>query len=141
MELLGSYSNPDILSRVRQVLAGQSTDRLPGRTTRSLPRKQAQNRLDPSEVDRLMQNYRTGTKIEDLATEFQISRTTVMKHVERAGATRRRNIVLDHLDEAHRLYDQGWSLARVGAHFGVDASTVRYAFRKAGIPRRDTRGR
>ena len=141
MELLGRYSNPDILSRLRQVLAGQSTDRPPGRTTRSLPQKQAQNRLDPEEVDRLVQNYRTGTKIDDLAKQFQISRTTVMKHVELAGAPRRRNLIIDRIDEARQLYDRGWSLARVGAHFGVDPATVGYAFRKAGIPRRDTHGR
>ena len=141
MELLGSYSNPDILSRVRQVLAGQSTDRLPDRTTRSVAQRQAQNRLDPAEVDRLVQNYRSSTKIDDLAKQFQISRTTVMKHVERAGAPRRRNLIIDRLDEARRLYDQGWSLARVGAHFGVDPGTVGYAFRKAGIARRDAQGR
>lgn len=141
VELLGSYSNPDILSRVRQVLAGQSTDRLPDRTTRSLPHKQAQHRLTPEEVDRLLDHYHAGTKINDLAAEFKVGRTTVMKHVERAGAPRRRNIVTDRLDEARRLYDQGWSLARVGAHFGVDPATVGYALRKAGIPRRDSQGR
>ena len=64
-----------------------------------------------------------------------------MKHIERAGAPRRRNLLGDHLDEARRLYDQGWSLAKVARHFDVDPGTVGYAFRKAGIPRRDTHGR
>src|SRR4051794_20588242 len=95
VELLGSYSNPDILSRVRQVLAGQRTDRVPARTTRSLPRKQAQTRLNAEEVEKLLGRYRQGAKINDLAAEFGIARTTVMKHVERAGAPRRRNVVLD----------------------------------------------
>jgi hypothetical protein len=75
----------------------------------------------------MLDGYSTGTKINDLATEFGIARTTVMKHVERAGAPRRRNVVSERLDEARRLYDQGWSLAKVAEHFGVDPGT---AFRK-----------
>jgi transposase-like protein len=97
--------------------------------------------LDPREVDQLLERYRAATKIVDLAIEFRISRTTVMKHVERAGDLRRRNLVRDHLDEARRLYDEGWSLARIGQHLGVNASTVWQTFRNAGVPMRDTRGR
>jgi DNA-directed RNA polymerase specialized sigma24 family protein len=141
VELLGRYSNPDIVSRLRQVLADQKPERLPDRTTRSLPKKQTQHRLEPQEVDQLVEHYRAGTKIVDLAIEFQISRTTVMKHVERAGEPTR-NLIRDHLDEARRLYDDdGWSLARIGRHLGVNASTVWQAFRNAGVPMRDTRGR
>jgi hypothetical protein len=139
--LLGRYSNHDIMSHLRQVLAGQKPDRPPARTTRSLRKGQVQHRLDAEEVDKMLERYRAGAEINALATEFGINRTTVMKHVERAGAPRRRNLVRDHLDEARRLYDRGWSLAKVAQHFGVDPGTVGYTFRKAGIPRRDTRGR
>ena len=66
---------------------------------------------------------------------------TVMKHVERAGAPRRRHLLTDLLDEARQLYDQGWSLASIGTHFGVNASTVWHALRRAGVPMRDTHGR
>jgi DNA invertase Pin-like site-specific DNA recombinase len=141
VELLGRYSNHDIMTHLRQVLADQKPGSPPGRTTRSPHKKQAQRRLDVEEVDRLLQHYRAGDRINDLAAEFGISRTTVMKHVERAGAPRRRNIIRDHLEDARRLYESGWSLARVGRHFGVDPATVGYAFRKASIPRRDTHGR
>jgi AraC-like DNA-binding protein len=141
VELLGRYSNHDIMSRLRQVLADQKPGRPPARTTRSLHKKQAQHRLDAEEVDRLLERYRAGTKINALASEFQISRTTVMKHVERAGAPRRRGVILEHLDEARRLYESGWSLAKVGEHFGVDASTVGYTFRKSEVPRHDPHGR
>ena len=92
----------------------------------------------PEEVDQLLVRYGTGTKIKELAAEFGIARTTVLKHVERAGAPRRRNVIRDHLDEARRLYDQGWSLAKVADHFGVDPGTVGYTFRNPGIPSRDT---
>jgi DNA-directed RNA polymerase specialized sigma24 family protein len=139
VELMGRYSNPDNVTKLQGILAGHEPECLPARTTRS-PR-QNQHRLTPDEVTRLLERYRDGTKISDLATEFQISRTTVMKHVERAGAPRRRNLLRDHLDEARRLYDEGLSLAKVAQHFGVDPGTVGYTFRKAGIPRRDNHGR
>jgi len=64
-----------------------------------------------------------------------------MKHVERAGAPRRRNLLSDRLDEARQLYDQDWSLAKIGRHLGVNASTVWRTFHKADIPTRDPHGR
>jgi transposase-like protein len=59
-----------------------------------------QTRLSPTDIERLVARYRTGTPINDLAAEFEIHRTTVMKHIERGGAPRRRGIVIDHLDES-----------------------------------------
>lgn len=138
---MGRYSNPYNVTKLQRILAGHKPERLPARTTRSVRKKQVQHRLEPEQVDQMLERYHAGTKIKELAAEFQISRTTVMKHVERAGAPRRRNLVRDHLDEARRLYGEGWSLAKVADHFGVDPGTVGYTFRKAGIPRRDTHGR
>jgi transposase-like protein len=99
-----------------------------------------QTRLSPTDIERLVARYRTGTPINDLAAEFEINRTTVMKHIERMGAPRRRGVVLDHLDEARRLYEQGWSLARLGRHLGVDPGTVGYTFKNAGVPTRPRSG-
>jgi AraC-like DNA-binding protein len=141
VELMGRYSNRDNVTTLQGILAGQKLGRLPARTTRSLRKKQVQHRLEPEEIDHLLNRYHDGTEINALATEFQVSRTTVMKHIDRAGVPRRRNLIRNRLDEARRLYEQGWSLANVAEHFGVDPGTVGYAFRKAGIPRRDTHGR
>jgi hypothetical protein len=35
--------------------------------------------------------------------------------------------------EAARLYRQGWSLARLGGHFGVDGATVWRDLRQRGV--------
>ena len=137
---MGRYSNPDNVTTLQRILAGQGRDRPPARTTRSL--RQIQHRLNTDEVERLIQLYTQGGELIDaLAATFHISRTTVMKHVERAGAPRRRNLLTHRLEEARQLYDQGWSLAKVGQHLGVNASTVWDALRKAGVPMRDTHGR
>jgi DNA-binding NarL/FixJ family response regulator len=139
VELMGRYSNHDKVATLQRILAGQERDRLPARTTRSL--RQTQHRLSTDEVQRLIELYTHGELINDLAAQFHISRTTVMKHVERAGAPRRRNLIADRLDEAQQLYEQGWSLARIGQQLGVNATTVWHALRKAGVRMRDTHGR
>ena len=59
-----------------------------------------------------------------------------MAHMDRAGAQRRTGLIQHRLNEAHGLYESGSSLARVAEHFGVDAETVRRAFKNAGIPLR-----
>ena len=99
-----------------------------------------QTRLSPTDVEYLVERYMTGAKINDPAEAFKINRTTVMKHIDRSGAPRRRGIVLAHIDETRRLYEQGWSLARIGRHLGVDPVTVWHTFNTAGIPTRPRRG-
>src|SRR6266550_2008787 len=136
---MGRYSNHDNVTTLQRILAGQERDRPPARTTRSL--RHIQHRLSTDEVQRLIELYTHGELIDALAARFHISRTTVMKHVERAGAPGRRNLLTERFDEARQLYDEGWSLARIGKHFGVNASTVWHALRKAGAPMRDTHGR
>ncbi|MDP9332218.1 MAG: hypothetical protein M3Q30_02730 [Actinomycetota bacterium] len=134
MELLGRYSNQELqVEKLQRILSFPQTGQ-----KRQAPRrpKQKQVRLSPTDVDHLIELYLAGKEINELAGQFDISRTTVMKHVERAGAPRRRGVIVDHLDEARRLYEKGWSLAKVGEHFGVDPNTVWYTFRKLGVARR-----
>ena len=42
----------------------------------------------------------------------------------------------ERIAEAVRLYNDGWSLKRCGAHFGVDLTTVWKWLSDAGVPRR-----
>ncbi|MFI9844689.1 helix-turn-helix domain-containing protein [Nonomuraea sp. NPDC051941] len=50
---------------------------------------------------------------------------------------RRRGLSPDQVDDAIHLYNLGWSLARVGAHLGVNHTTVLNELRERGIPTRD----
>jgi len=54
--------------------------------------------------------------------------------IPRRDGSERPKLVDAALHEAIRLYGQGWSLARVGDHFGVGGETVRRALRLAGVP-------
>ena len=135
---MGRYSNPDIVTRISRILAGQGRDRPSRRPVPSL--RQKQTRLTEQQVFELIAMHERGTSIDELAAGFDIHRTTVMTHLERAGAERRTGLIQRHLDEARDLYESGSSLARVAEHFGVDAETVRRAFKNAGIALRPRRG-
>ena len=89
--------------------------------------------LDDQERAQLLAAYTEGVMISDLADMFDLSRTAVMANLTRLGAESRRGIVQRRLEEARSLYAQGWSLSRLGRHFGVNAATVRYTFLKAGV--------
>ena len=72
-----------------------------------------------------------------LAKAFTIDRRTVSAILERHGVQRRYNLLeTEAVAEAARLYEAGWSLARLADRFGVTAKTVHNAFIKAGVPRR-----
>jgi hypothetical protein len=103
--------------------------------------RQVHTSLVAADIDRLIQRYLAGTPINDLANEFAIHRTTVMQHVQRSGVPRRQHVLADRVDEARHLYEQGWSLAQIGQHFDVHASTVRLALLAADVRMRDSQGR
>jgi uncharacterized protein (DUF433 family) len=96
-----------------------------------------QHRLRDEEVRGLTEAYQAGDSVYALAKAFTIDRRTVSAILERHGIRRRYNLLdADAVAEAARLYEAGWSLARLADHFGVTAQTVQNAFVKAEIPRR-----
>jgi DNA-directed RNA polymerase specialized sigma24 family protein len=138
VELLGRYSNWTSWA-----------DRLPAtdktgehsRKSRSRARRTAR-RLSDRDVAELVTRYQEGATVYELAKRFSIHRTTVSGHLHRRGvrlrglSPDRRQVVV-----ATRLYEHGWSVARIGSHVGVDGSTVWRALRVRGVRMRDTHGR
>jgi hypothetical protein len=132
MRGLSNHEHPaaGLLSRARS---------MPSETGRRRKRKrrssamQLQRRLVPGEVEDLVRAYGDGETIAAVAIRLQVSRTTVINHLRRAGVETRYKRLEGHLDEAERLYLAGWSLVRVAAHFEVSARTVLNAFNRAGV--------
>jgi len=86
--------------------------------------RQAQRRLSPAELEALIAEYEAGARICELAKVYDLHRTTVAGHVARAGKTR--PVMTDaQIDEAVRLYGEGWTLHNVGQHIGVADQTIR----------------
>jgi hypothetical protein len=90
----------------------------------------------------LVGRYRAGVTLSSLAEGYKISRGAVRRLLQREGVEmRRRGLTSEQVDEAMRLYGQGWSLARVGERLGVDTGTVHARLRERGVRMRDTQGR
>lgn len=68
--------------------------------------------------------YEAGARVCDLARAYDLHRTTVASHIARAGKTR--PVMTEaQIDEAVRLYGEGWTLHEVGRGMGVADQTVR----------------
>jgi hypothetical protein len=138
VEVLGRYSKQRSTLDRLQALLGMERHGTCEELVR--PPRQVQRRLSSTDLDLLIELYTAGAAINDLAEQFRIHHLTVMRHLDRRGTPRRTGVVKRQLSEAKRLYEDGWSLARIGEHFGVDGETVRQAFLRAGIRTRPRRG-
>jgi hypothetical protein len=88
------------------------------------------------------EGYLAGATVYELAARFGIHRVTVSTHLHRQGITVRcQGLDTEGIAQAVRLYQEGWSVARVGERLGVDGGTVWTALRTQGITMRDTHGR
>ena len=67
-----------------------------------------------------------------VAREWQISRTTVAKHLADRGIDTSRRMSETEIADALRLYAEGWSSIRIGQRIGFDNHTVLEALRSAG---------
>ena len=86
--------------------------------------RQAQRRLSPAELEALIAEYEAGARVCELAKVYELHRTTVAKHVARAGKTRP-VMTETQIEEAVVLYQDGWTLHGVGQRLGVADQTVR----------------
>jgi hypothetical protein len=89
-------------------------------------------------VAELVDAYRQGVPVEDLAASFQVNRTTVLGHVRRHGVPKRDRRALqgDDVDRAVELYAEGRSAEWAAEELEVAASTVRRTLKEAGVTMR-----
>jgi DNA-directed RNA polymerase specialized sigma24 family protein len=77
-----------------------------------------------------------------LAKKHGISKTAVLGLLRSAGVTiRHQPLTSDQVAEAIRLYQSGWSMARIADRIGRDDSLVHKTLHRAGVPTRDPHGR
>jgi hypothetical protein len=91
-------------------------------------------RLDAQATAELIDAYKAGAKINDLARRFGVHRTTVTSLLLRHGIELRPvGMSPDQALDAARLYRDGWSLRRLGEKFGAADMTVRRYLLLAGV--------
>ncbi|MBB0242693.1 helix-turn-helix domain-containing protein [Streptomyces alkaliphilus] len=86
----------------------------------------------------LTEAYRGGATLKELARRYGLHRSTVDRHLERAGVHKRPMVKMTpaRVAEARKPYEQGWSTARIGRELYVDASTVCKTLKRAGVQMR-----
>lgn len=100
------------------------------------------DRLSPETVAWIVAEYQRGTPSTELARTVGAGKAGILAILHEHGVKLRlRPMTEKEVAEAIRLYQQGWSLARVGKQLGRDHSAIRDALERAGVPRRDTHGR
>jgi len=104
------YSNPDFAPSLTRVL-----DSPAGRRPRTSKRRQVQRRLDHEDVERLVEGYAAGVPLADLAQTFGVHRATVSAHIKRSDVELRTGLLERKIEEATPLYNEGLSVAAVGA--------------------------
>lgn len=105
------------------------------------PARQIQRRLTPTERVALVQAYQAGATMIELAAQFGIHEHTVSKCLhDLAVPLRRLGLNPNDIADATRLYQEGWSLARVGEKFDCDPSTIRNQLRAHGVQIRPGQG-
>ena len=103
--------------------------------------RQPQLRLDKQQRQQVEAEYHAGVAIKDIATEFGIHRKTVREIALAAGLTPHpRGLQPEDVGRAATLYRSGWSLARIGDEYGINASTVMNALKREGVAMRPRQG-
>jgi transposase-like protein len=127
---LGHYSNPPPAATLEPP-SGDVRDTPP-----PAARHRTQRRLRDREVDTLVEAYRAGKTIKQVAQQFGITRTTVMAHLDRRHVQRR--LAAKQWDDATLAgaaasYAKGYSLAHIAHHHDLDPQTVANRLRRAGV--------
>lgn len=91
---------------------------------------------------RIVADYKSGVPSTQLARSLGVGKAGVLGILRDHGVQLRMRPMTDNeVKEAVRLYQEGWSLARVGRQLGRDHSAISDALERLGVPRRDTHGR
>ena len=83
----------------------------------------------------LVEQYRAGKSVLELARQFKMHRQTVARHLKREGIAVRSQLKMTPrlTEQAERLYADGHTLTAIGVKLGVEASTVGKALKRTGV--------
>ena len=143
MGLLRNYSNRELATRQLDVLieTARASKRGPRRLTTPRAATGAK-KLTRKQHDEIVEGYKNGLVVIDLSRTYNISKTTVIAHLNRDAIIRRpRSMSAEQIDQAQAMYANGLSLAKIGKRLGFDSTTVLKELRKRNVRTRDTHGR
>lgn len=116
----------------------------PGTPTPKRPKSRrpgTARQLDAGQTRALIDAYLAGSTVYQLGDQFGIDRRTVGKILTRNGVpTKHPGLTAADIAQAAQLYEDGWSLARIGERLGATATTVHRRLRERGVTMRSTSG-
>ena len=138
--ILRNYSNRELATRQLDVVI--ETARASSRVPQRQPAPRGARRISRQVHGEIVEGYESGLAVIDLARKYNISKTTVIGHLNRDAVTRRpRSMSTEQIDQAQAMYIRGLSLANIGGQLGFDSTTVLKELRKRNVRTRDTHGR
>lgn len=105
-------------------------------------RQQAERRLPQQTIAELVAGYLEGRPTTELTHQFGLGKSTVLRLLrEHDVPMRNQGLPPEQVIEAARLYQSGWSLAKIAAHLGVSTKHVHDRLLTARVVMRDSHGR
>jgi hypothetical protein len=139
--LVGLFSSrANELRKVHTRLIGQqSTDR---NEITEFQRHSSSPRVSEKKAQLIAGCDKQGQTVYELAERFRIHRVTVSEVLAREGVSMRRRSPTDkQIDEMVELFNNGFSLKRVGERIGFNASTVLKRLNERGVSTTKAQGR
>lgn len=104
-----------------------------GRLVRSIGK--AQTFLTDTQIDRIVELYKGGMSMNQIAKEYRAHRRTIAAHLTRRSVSLRspHSLPAANVPDAVRLYAQGVTLLDIGRKFGVSQHAARTAIAGAGV--------
>lgn len=95
---------------------------------------QRQKRLSTDEVSEIVNSYKSGLNIYQLAKQYNCHRTTISYHLKEHGVKmRNRPLSEAQVNEAVKLYESGLSCLKIGKIIGADDTTILRRLRERGV--------
>ncbi|MEV6238681.1 helix-turn-helix domain-containing protein [Lentzea sp. NPDC051838] len=98
---------------------------------------QTARQLKPAEISKLVEAYREGWSVQQLARRYNIHRSTAGLHIKARGIdTKARTLRQDQINEAAKLYQAGATLEDLAKQYGLSDSTIQRYLRETGVTMR-----
>lgn len=131
-----SYQHSGIVQAVNAASVPRTTASSPFAATR------VTDRLSTTQRAAVLAAYANKESPSVLATQFGISRQSVINLIDEAGLPRQiRRMSDEQVDEAIRLYESGFSIAQIVRRVGFSSRAIWHQLNKHGVQMRDSHGR
>jgi hypothetical protein len=105
------------------------------------PRYRLNRRLEPSQIDQLLGDYRGGATTRDLAKQYHVSKTAVTEFLAAHDVPlRHQGLSPSQVTEATLLYAAGRSVAQTALSLAVSPSSAYDALKRSGVHMRPAHG-